>query len=494
MNTAILQIHDEVNCSIKNLPAEIRRALYNENKIFNPANRFIPSVKMGRWDGKIPYFTMSGNTYINLLMPIIKFITSKNFNIELEDLRTYQRDFEFNFIDNNYVSDKRWPANHALAGQPIILRDHQTTAINIFLSELQGIACIPTGAGKSAITAILSKKVEKYGRTIVIVPNKDLIGQTEQYYHILDLDVGVYYGDRKDFFKTHTICTWQSLEKLRHSPMDLGNGELVTFNDFIRDVKAVIVDECHGIRGNLLHDMLTKEFSKIPIRWAVTGTIPKELHETINLTTSIGEVIHSLATEKLQDAGILSHCNIKIHQMIDTREFTNYAAEYDYLATDVDRTKFIAGMINNYSKSGNVLVLVGRKSTGKAIEKLLPNSVFISGDSKSIDRKTQYKNLNEGDNQILIATSQIASVGIDIPRINHLVMLESGKSFIRVIQSIGRALRTSFDKNHAVIHDICSSCKFSKRHLTNRKKFYNEQKFPFTMEKINYQSELNNEK
>ena len=42
------------------------------------------------------------------------------------------------------------------------------------------------------VTAVLSHKCEDYGRTIVIVPNKDLVVQTEKDYKNLGLDVGVY--------------------------------------------------------------------------------------------------------------------------------------------------------------------------------------------------------------------------------------------------------------------------------------------------------------
>src|ERR1039457_6361573 len=180
MPIVTLQLHDEVNCTLKNLPADIRRILYVKNKIFNPANRFVPNYRLGRWDGCTYYFNMSGETYINLLEPIIEHLLSEKYEIELEDLRTYDRNFEFDPIDNNYLSNLVWPIKHALAGQPIMLRDHQTEAVNIFLINQQGIASLPTASGKSLITAILSKKVEKYGRSIIIVPNKDLIAQTEE--------------------------------------------------------------------------------------------------------------------------------------------------------------------------------------------------------------------------------------------------------------------------------------------------------------------------
>ena len=38
--------------------------------------------------------------------------------------------------------------------------------------------------------------------------------EIEEDYKTLGLDVGVYYGERKEFDKQHTICTWQSLNVL----------------------------------------------------------------------------------------------------------------------------------------------------------------------------------------------------------------------------------------------------------------------------------------
>jgi superfamily II DNA or RNA helicase len=191
-----------------------------------------------------------------------------------------------------------------------------------------------------------------------------------------------------------------------------------------------------------------------------------------------------LETSSLQELGILSQCDVKIIQMVDTREFTNYPAEYSYLVGDEDRLVYVANLIT--SLTGNVLVLIGRKETGKVLQSMIPGSVFLSGATKSKDRREHYDEVAISNSKVIIATSGIAAVGIDIPRLNHLIIFEAGKSFVRTIQSVGRALRTAFDKNHATIWDICSTCRFSKRHLTNRKKFYNDQKFPFNIQKVLY--------
>jgi superfamily II DNA or RNA helicase len=119
-------------------------------------------------------------------------------------------------------------------------------------------------------------------------------------------------------------------------------------------------------------------------------------------------------------------------------------------------------------------------------EKLGNESVFISGAVKSADRREQYDEVQTADNKVIIATYGVASVGIDMPRIFNLVLIEPGKSFVRVIQSIGRGIRKAKDKDFVQVWDITSSAKFSKRHLTERKKFYNEARYPYTIEKVRW--------
>jgi len=70
------------------------------------------------------------------------------------------------------------------------------------------------------------------------------------------------------------------------------------------------------------------------------------------------------------------------------------------------------------------------------------------------------------------------------------VLIEPGKSFIRVIQSIGRGLRKAEDKDFVNIYDFTSSAKFSKRHLTERKKFYKKAQYPFKITKVNWREDM----
>ena len=117
------------------------------------------------------------------------------------------------------------------------------------------------------MTATLSKICEKYGRTITIVPNKSLVEQTEEDFINVGLDVGVYYGDRKDLNKTHTICTWQSLNILDKKSKNFDeSNEVLTLAGFLESVSTVIVDECFD--GSTL---IETPNGKIPIKELKVG-------------------------------------------------------------------------------------------------------------------------------------------------------------------------------------------------------------------------------
>jgi len=494
MKQCLIKVLDEVNIKIEGLDLDIRKALVKKFKYMNPAARYLPAVRLGRWDGCIQFFQLGGSSYVNLLPEIIPVLDADGYDIELEDRRTYGTTFEFALMAEDTFSDRTWPAGHERAGQSVVLRDYQIEIINEFLRNPQSLQEIATGAGKTLITAALSWQAGNYGRSIVIVPNKSLVTQTETDYRNLGLDVGVYFGDRKEWGRQHTICTWQSLNILLKNTKS-GEAE-VTIQDFLEDVVCIIVDEVHMAKADALKTLLTGVMSHIPIRWGLTGTIPKEDFEFQSLHVSLGPVVGRLKAHELQAQGVLAQCHVNIVQLQDHAEYNDYQSELKYLVTNVDRLEYISKIIDKIKDSGNTLILVDRIETGKLLQTYLstlfgllgdkPEAVFVSGSTKASDRKDEYDEIATSTNKVIIATYGVAAVGINIPRIFNLVMVESGKSFTRVIQSIGRGIRKAEDKDFVQIWDITSTCKFAKRHLTKRKAFYKDANYPFTVEKMEW--------
>jgi superfamily II DNA or RNA helicase len=497
MPTATLTIKDEVNVKIEGLDAGTRRHLNKKFKYEIPGARFMPAVRLGRWDGSTAFFSMGGSTYINLLPEILPDLDQRGYEINVNDLRQYHNNYQFDPVTADYLKDYSWPKGHPNEGQPIELRDYQLDAVNSFLSNTQSIQCIATGAGKTLMTATLAKCAGQYGRTILIVPSKNLVTQTEEDYINIGLDVGVYFGDRKELNHQHIISTWQSLNQLlkdsegRNSEDEPANRRLARdptdyiIDDIIDGLVCVMVDECHSLKADKLKALMTDVLAQVPIRWAVSGTIPKDEHDFRSLQVSVGEVINRITAAELQDRGVLADCNVNIMQLVDHTEYKTYQSELKYLLEDENRLRYIAQMINNLE--GNSLVLIDRVEPGKQLSEFVNNATFLSGATKVKDRKEQYVEVNFSDNKVLIATYGIAAVGINITKLHNLVLIEPGKSFVRVIQSIGRGLRKGFDKDHVEIWDITSTCKFSKRHLTKRKQYYAEADYPYSVEKIHWQ-------
>lgn len=486
MSTAKIVITDECNCKILNLDLDTRKTLVNRFKYDIPGARFTPAVRLGRWDGKKAFAQLGGSTYINLLPEIIPILDQRGYNIEVEDLRTYNNAFHFTEVAVDSYAHVKWPKGHEREGQSIMLRDYQVEAVNTFLQNPQSIQCLATGSGKTIMSAVLSHKCEPYGRTVVVVPSKDLVRQTEADYINLGLDVGVLYGDRKEYTRTHTICTWQSLNAM-FKKTKAGEAQ-VPFDEFIDGVVCILIDEAHGIKADALLGMLTSVMASIPIRWAVTGTIPKEMFEKQSLRVAIGEVVGTIKASDLQEIGVLANCHVNVQQMIDYGEYKTYPEEMKYLLENTDRLHYIAGRILELSKTGNTLVLISRVEPGRALANAIPGSVFLSGASKSDARKDQYKSMATSDGAVTICTYGIAAVGINVPRIFNLILIEPGNSFIRVIQSIGRGLRKAEDKDYVDIYDFTSTLKFSKRHLAKRKTYYTEANYPYSVTKIDWQA------
>jgi len=486
MASCKLIIEDEVNIKIEGLDVDVRRKLANALKFEVPYAKHMPQYKLGRWDGKVAFFGIGGTGYVNHLN-VVQEVLAKN-KVQIVDIEDRRHPIQLDFkpVTENYWKDQGvvWPEGHPAEGEDIILRDYQVEAINNFINNPQSLQQIATGAGKTITTATLSHISEPYGRSLVIVPNKSLVEQTEEDYINCGLDVGVYFGDRKNLGKTHTICTWQSLNILDKKHKD--GSAVLSLAEFLEGVSTVIVDEVHQAKAEVLKNLLTRNLRNAPIRWGLTGTVPREKFEFESIHASLGPVIGQISAKELQDKGVLAACHVNVVQLIDTVAHAGYQEELKYLTTNTERLEYIGKLLNTVKNSGNTLILVDRISAGEALAELIPDSTFVSGAVKNKDRKETYDTIREGTNEVIIATYGVAAVGLNIPRIFNLVLLEPGKSFVRVIQSIGRGVRKAKDKDFVQIWDLTSTCKFAKRHLTQRKKFYKEAQYPFTIEKVDW--------
>jgi superfamily II DNA or RNA helicase len=490
--SATIRLIDAVCCRIEGLDATTKKTVIDVLTYVVPYAKFTKYAKMGKWTGKKSFMEASGKTYINLLPYSLPVIENAGYSLNIVDERALVLDHTREPIDENYISDIRWPEGHPMAGQPILLRPHQVEMINAaFAAPGGGVIVAATGAGKTITIASISRRFyhETGGKTLIIVPNKDLVHQTKKDYDLLGLDAGVIFGDKKEFDKTHTICTWQSLSSLCTQVGEGSETALDMMRTLVSNLRCLIVDEVHTAKAKVLQTLLSGPFRNVPCRLGFTGTIPKDKGDAFAIEAMLGPIIYKVPAKQLQDVGVLSSCKVHGLAVQDGPVKINAGTwhdELEYGTTSKVFLRSVAEVIENCRQqgSGNTLVLVDRVEMGKRLNEMVLGSVFLSGKDKTDERLKEYKEFSTDNQRVIIATYGIAAVGLDISRIFHLVLVMPGKSFVRTIQSIGRGLRRAPDKSFVHIWDIYPYAKFSDRHFKERVKFYQEVEYEWTSERI----------
>ena len=174
-------------------------------------------------------------------------------------------------------------------------------------------------------------------------------------------------------------------------------------NDHNYVAAGAVASNCHSAKADVLKDLLTGPMANIPIRWGLTGTIPKEDFEFTSLLVSLGPVVGEIKASDLQEQGVLAQCQVDVVQLQDEGEYGTYHDEYEYLTTDPLRLEHIANRCKEISNSGNTLILVDRIETGEVLRELIGDgAVFISGKVKTKDRKKEYKEVQSSNNKVII--------------------------------------------------------------------------------------------
>jgi superfamily II DNA or RNA helicase len=317
-------------------------------------------------------------------------------------------------------------------------------------------------------------------QTLVIVPSADLVTQTvEEFRQRLvnyPITIGEYSGSHKDADHPIVVATWQSLQNAPH---------------YMNYFQAIIVDEAHGAKANVIKELINDHGRHISHRYGCTGTFPKPKTDQYSLKLSIGRIVREVPAAWLIANGYLSKIIIEPIETIDEDpELPDYASERAYLTLHEDRNIVLAGIIQEYrAKFGNTLVLVNTQSLqqGRDVAALIPGAVYLDGGTKNKIRQEEYVKYANQNDICIIASAGIASTGLSIDRIFCLIMLDPGKSFTKCIQSVGRGLRKKGDKTEICVVDIYSRLKHAKKHWKDRKKYYNEAEYPMiSIKKLKY--------
>ena len=171
----------------------------------------------------------------------------------------------------------------------------------------------------------------------------------------------------------------------------------------------------------------------------------------------------------------------------------SYAEEIDYLVHNNIRNNFICNLCDTLT--GNTLVLFQLvEKHGMVLHSMMKDFnrkvFFVYGGTDTQTREDIRAITEKEKDAIIIASNGTFSTGINIKNLHNIVFSSPSKSRIRVLQSIGRGLRTSESKNKTTLYDISddvsygSWSNFTLSHFYEMINIYNEENFNYKIDKV----------
>ena len=453
-----------------------------------PGAKFMPQYRNRMWDGKIRLFSMqTGEIYFGLLSYIEEFAKRNDIEIEYkEGVKDEERlrDGELDtFIGRVSPQSK---------GQNIQIRDYQMAALDYAIRNNRSLLLSPTASGKSLIIYILSvwyaSKTES--NILILVPTTSLVEQM----HSDFLDYGfkesmmqkIYQGYSKNITKPITISTWQSVYKMQKKWFD--------------QFSCILGDEVHIFKSKSLTGIMNKMVN-CKYRHGFTGTLDGTQTHRLVLEGLFGSVNKVTTTKELMDSDTLAklsvECIVLRYPDADCKYMKDlsYQDEVDLIVRDERRNKFIVDLTKHLT--GNTLVLFQFvEKHGDVLHTMINTSltdrkVFYVYGGTDTQTREEIRSITEKEKDaVIVASYGTFSTGINIRNLHNIVFASPSKSRIRVLQSVGRALRLGDNKVSARLVDIADDFtykgkqNFTLRHFMERINIYNEEEFDYDIKQI----------
>lgn len=459
---AHLVLKDNLNIQINTNNREFITAIDKHLTDFVKGYRWMPRYKSGVWNGQISLFNKQMKSFsYGLLFEVVRYIKHEWSDLDIvisNDVKELYKGIK--------LDDIEYDLN-------LIPYPYQNDCIKTLLQYSKGIVNVATAGGKSLIISyiihILNKLYEN--KSLIVVPTKQLVTQfkSDMISYGMNSDIiGMVESTHKEFDKQIVISTWQSLQ----NRMDV----LPMFD-------TIVCDEVHTASADKLSKIL-RESVNAKFRFGVTGTIPTNRLDKLNVLSYLGPIVKTYTGKDLADLGFVSKCVIRqVHMNYETSYKGDYNTIKDSIFNNVYRMGLIKHIISNTDNS--ILILIDKiQKEGEVLLEELSNIykdkeiIFLSGRDKSSIRDEWRRKMNTNKNIICIATYPIFQQGINIPSLRTIILASSTKSYIRVIQSLGRVLRKHVSKMYggAVLYDICDNVKYLKDHAKKRERHYIKEK------------------
>jgi superfamily II DNA or RNA helicase/HKD family nuclease len=309
-----------------------------------------------------------------------------------------------------------------------------------------------TGTGKTYLSAFDAKAFQPK-RLLFVVHRLTIAEKSMETFQSIfgsDKSMGVYSGNQQEVDKDFLFSTVQTISKQNH------------LDKFDKDhFDYIIIDESHRSGSDSYKRLLGHFHPRFLL--GMTATPERTDGEDI-FSLFDHRIAYEIRLNRAMEEGMLSnfHYYGVTDLIIDGEEQENIR-DFAYLSSD-ERVKNIIKYANFYGSDNGItrgLVFCSRNNESKKLSEMFNKSGFrsiaLTGDSSKEQRNGAIK-LLESDNLAekldYIFTVDIFNEGIDIPKVNQIIMIRPTESAIIFVQQLGRGLRKVDGKGYLTVIDF----------------------------------------
>lgn len=417
----VIRLNNQVQINRSNLPMSIISFLKDELNFVN--TEYLIKKKMGKntW-GSEHYFKCVEETATDVIIPrgtIGKILRCKEYKIGYELL------------------DERQKLSPVLFTCDVQLRDYQKPGVDAAQKKDIGVIVAPPGTGKTVIA--LKIIAEKQQPALIVVHRKQLADQwmerIQTFLGIPKNEIGRIGQGNCKTGKKITIAMIQSLQK-----------ELVkTENNINRAFGTIIIDECHHIPSDTFRNTIGKLHTYFI--YGLTATPFRKYNDGKLIFIHLGDIIAELKPVDLQSykrARVIvrnSELDIPFNSKTDRFETLSKV-----LIHDSSRNSIIINDLTEVLNSGRkAVILTERKEHIETLNQYLKHkyeTIVLSGDDSESSKNVKWKELQEGNYQVLITTGQYFGEGTDLQNAECLFLVYPFSFEGKLVQYIGRVQRS----------------------------------------------------
>lgn len=321
-------------------------------------------------------------------------------------------------------------------------------------NESKGIVVSATGTGKTYLSA-LDVDQAKPDRVLFVVHREQILNKAkEDYKRILggkESDYGILSGSRKEGDARYIFATVQTLSKTHI----LEQFEKEHFD-------YILIDEVHKAGAHSYHRVI--EYFKPDFLLGMTAT--PERTDGFNIFELFDyNLAYEIRLQEALEADLL--CPFHYFGITDFEKEGNLISEKTSIndLVEDERVDYIIEKINYYGSHGNqpkgLIFCSGKKEAERLSDQFNQRriaSTYLSGEHSLLEREQEVQQLENGVLQYIF-TIDIFNEGIDIPKINQVVMLRHTQSNIIFVQQLGRGLRKHPSKEYVTVIDFIGNYK-----------------------------------